>query len=222
MVGYYERKLTSMLGRLHGLSVLEIGCGMGFCLSALERLGVSTIAGIDANAEQIASACKRSAFASYLAVEQFPEYVASHQSMFDCVMMFDVLEHIPNEERLRFLRRVWIMLKPGGKLICQVPNANSLVASRYRYIDATHYTIFTPESLDFELYRSGFDEINIQEADPIQRPWWRHSRELLRWIIHSSIRRLTRLCYEFELGTRDTTNMPLTPNIVAIAIRGFE
>jgi SAM-dependent methyltransferase len=219
MVSYYERKLTNVLGDLRGSKVMEIGCGVGFCLGALVRLGVSTVEGIDADEGQVKMAQKRLSCALHVPVSQFAAYAVGRPGAFDWILMFDVLEHVPGEERLMFLRRVWTMLKPGGRLLCQVPNANSFVASRYRYNDATHYTAFTEDSLDFELYRAGFDDILVEEADPIQRPWWRRPREIVRWLAHRTMRYAIRWCYQLEIGRSDANRIPLTPNIIAIAVR---
>lgn len=219
MARQYENKLTSLLGSLSGASVLEIGCGAGFCLGALARLSASVVEGIDADRSQIEVARARGLNALHVPIAAFPAYAETHQRTYDDVLMFDVLEHVPGEERLMFLRRTWSMLKPGGRMVCQVPNANSFVGSRYRYIDATHTTTFTEHSLDFELYRAGFDDIIIREADPIQRPWLRRPREVARWVAHRSMRRVLRWCYELEVGARDAGKMPLTPNIIATAVR---
>ncbi len=219
MARYYERKLAPFLGDRRTLSVLEIGCGPGFCLGGLQRLGVSAFEGIDADAGQIELARARSFAAHHVPIQQFPAYMAAHRGEFDFVLIFDVLEHVPGDGRLQFLQEIWRALKPGGRIVCQVPNANSFVASRYRYNDATHHTTFTEDSLDFELYRAGFDDISVEEADPIRRPWWRKPREVVRWAMHKALRHAIRRCYELEIGRHDAWRIPLSPNIIATAIR---
>ena len=219
MVAGYERKLGRLLGDLGGRSVLEIGCGTGFCLGALQRMGLARLEGIDSDAGQVEASRSRSLPARLVRPAEFQAYSEENSATFDYVLLFDVLEHLPGEARLDFLREVWSMLKPGGRLVCQVPNASSIVATRYRYIDATHHVSFTEASLDFELYRAGFDEIVITEADPIERPWWRRPREVMRWGLHKTMRYVIRRCYELEVGARDAWRMPLTPNIIGMAIR---
>ena len=219
MADGYEQKLSGLLGDVSGGSALEIGCGTGFCLGALRRMGLGRVEGIDSDAGQVEASRSRSLPARHVPIAKFQAYSEANSAAFDYVLMFDVLEHVPGEARLDFLREVWSMLKPGGRLVCQVPNANSIVASRYRYIDATHHVSFTEASLDFELHRAGFDEIVISEADPIRRPWWRRPREVMRWGLHKAMRYAIRQCYALEIGTRDAWRMPLTPNILGIAVR---
>lgn len=77
---------------------------------------------------------------------------------------------------------------------------------------------FTEAPLDFELHRAGFDEIVISEADPIQRPWWRRPRKVMRSGLHKAMRHVIRRYYELEIGTRDAWRMPLTPNIIGVAV----
>lgn len=219
MAGGYGRKLSGLLGDAAGKSALEIGCGTGFCLGALRRMGLGRVEGIDSDAGQVEASRSRSLPARHVPIARFRAYSEANSAAFDYVLMFDVLEHVPGDARLDFLREVWSMLKPGGRLVCQVPNANSIVASRYRYIDATHHVSFTEASLGFELHRAGFDEIVISEADPIQRPWWRRPREVMRWGLHKTMRYVVRRCYALEIGAQDAWRMPLTPNILGVGVR---
>ncbi len=216
----YELKLAGLLGPESAISVLEIGCGSGFCLGGLRRLGVEALEGIDADAGQVQVARSRSLPAAHVPVAHFRSYAEAHRSRFDAVLMFDVLEHVPDEFRPIFLGQVWTMLKPGGRLIGQVPNANSIVASRYRYIDATHHTSFTEASIDFELYRAGFEDIQVSEAEPIQRPWLRSPRDIARWVMRRALRHFLRRCYELEIGA-DAWSIPLSPNLIVTAFRRF-
>lgn len=211
--------MSGLLGDAAGKSALEIGCGTGFCLGALRRMGLGRVEGIDSDAGQVEASRSRSLPARHVPIARFRAYSEANSAAFDYVLMFDVLEHVPGDARLDFLREVWSMLKPGGRLVCQVPNANSIVASRYRYIDATHHVSFTEASLGFELHRAGFDEIVISEADPIQRPWWRRPREVMRWGLHKTMRYVVRRCYALEIGAQDAWRMPLTPNILGVGVR---
>ena len=102
-------------------AVLDIGCGMGFALLTLKDMGFTELRGIDVDAEQVRCAQKFG-----LHVEQVQStftFLDQHAGQFDIVLMFDVLEHIPVDEQICIMRFVNLALKPGGRVILQVPNA---------------------------------------------------------------------------------------------------
>ena len=77
---------------------------------------------------------------------------------------------------------------PDGKVILTVPNANSPLAARWRYIDFTHHCSFTEHSLNFVLGSAGFGDIRIDNSKGIGPPplqlWRRDQRSALRkWLV---------------------------------------
>jgi len=41
----------------------------------------------------------------------------------------------------------------------------------------------------------------------------------MRWGLHKTMRYAIRHCYALEIGARDAWRMPLTPNILGMAVR---
>lgn len=86
-------------------------------------------------------------------------------SYFDCVTLFDVLEHLTRPyDALEELKRV---LKPGGSIILTTPNLRSIsrLVKGKKWIgtyDPTHKWLFDSRSLRFLLERSGFSSIVIK------------------------------------------------------------
>ncbi len=204
---------------------LDVGCGMGFALQGLQSLGFQDISGIDIDRSQIEAAIRRG-----LPAEQVVDsaaYLQHRPSNYDLVLMFDVLEHIPVSEQIPMLRAIHTALRPGGRIILQVPNANSPLAARWRYIDFTHTSSFTEHSLAFVLANAGFGRISTPiQPDPafprIPRRFWRRSLRLnfannfRRWLMRSLWRQM---CIA-ELGTgRGADSVSLSLNIVAIAFK---
>ena len=74
------------------------------------------------------------------ASDRYPE-------QFDCVCAFQVLEHIA--EPMPFLEAALRMLKPGGRLVIAVPNADSFLASQHNVLDMPphHMLQWTEQSL---------------------------------------------------------------------------
>ena len=219
MAGYFADKLRPLLPPDKGARLLEIGCGMGFALSGLQKLGYSRIEGMDADAGQVGLALQRSLPVKHVPVGRFDRFMAARPMAFDAVLAIDVLEHVPVPLQPRFLGAVVNVLKPGGSFVCQVPNANSGVAARLRYIDWTHQCSFAETSLHFLLRNAGFVDVAISEADPNRRPrlWFIPRRSVLRWALLGTIRSLRRLELGLEVGS--TKAIPLTPNMLATARR---
>jgi SAM-dependent methyltransferase len=103
-----------------GDSVLEVGCGLGHFASAL---GAREYVGLE-----LSRKAKEIAAAQGLAViaERVEEFALRHQNRFNIVCSFQVLEHVENVAS--FLESCLRCLKPGGRLIISVPNADSYLA----------------------------------------------------------------------------------------------
>ncbi len=223
MAKYFSEKLSPILADLErDARNFEVGCGGGFALGGLNLLGFQNVIGCDSDGGQVADATRFGVNAVRVSAEEFQDYIASIQKDgFDAILIFDVLEHIPVAEQRAFLFRLRNALRDGGRLVCQVPNANALVASRFRYGDWTHSSSFTEQSLDFVLFNSGFDNINITESDapkfPPFGPRWVKSLPL--WALRVFFRAVRRLQFAAE-GGRLFASAPLTPNIIALARKG--
>ncbi len=219
--GWSTAKLAPLLPPERSAPILEVGCGMGFALAAMQQLGYSEVEGIDADEGQIAAARRRALPALHVPVENSAAFLAERTEHYAAIVCIDVLEHVPVADQLGFMRGVHGALRPGGRLICQVPNANAGIASRFRYHDWTHYCSFTEASLDFVLYNAGFADIAVAEVDPPRRPRYPFipRRSVMRWLLRAGFRAVRRLQYAVELGPEEAASIPLTPNIIAVATR---
>lgn len=135
-------------------SICDLGCWVGFLLSEAERRGWS------------ARGVEPSAFAAALARERFGLQVQTGTlysadlppHSFDCVVMGDVIEHLPDPGGA--LELVAGLLRPGGVLYLALPDAGSTVARRlgrrWWSVLPTHVQYFTRESLARLLVGRGF------------------------------------------------------------------
>lgn len=222
MVSGFARKLAPLLSPDRAARIIEIGCGTGFALGALQKLGYSAIKGIDSDQGQIAEANRRNLPAECVPVSETVAYLERQRDSFDVALCIDVLEHVPVAEQLNVLRAIRTALVPGGKIVVQVPNANAAIASRFRYIDWTHHCSFSEHSLDFVLHNAGFHDIQVTEASPNKRPRLPFivRRSVMIWLIRGLFRLIRRLEYTFEdLGWSQAKSVPLSPNIIATARR---
>ncbi|ERP30718.1 hypothetical protein CALK_2461 [Chitinivibrio alkaliphilus ACht1] len=70
--------------------------------------------------------------------------------------MNDVFEHIPVDEAENMLSLLKNALVPGGTLVLRVPNMSNILGAYSRFIDITHVTGYTEESLQQLLTLAGF------------------------------------------------------------------
>ena len=208
--------------------ILEIGCGTGNMLLALRELGYDKIEGIEIDEGQ-AKACMQKGL-NVKKVDNSTEFLINNSNSYDLVLLFDVLEHIRQEEQLPFLISLCNSLRTGGKLICTVPNANSALSARWRYIDWTHFISFTEHSLDFVLYNAGFKQIEVKEMEFFSRPVGRlfftrsifskeFRKRLKQWYLFKFFRKVQRLKMIAELGYEQGEKVPLSLNLMAIATK---
>jgi SAM-dependent methyltransferase len=125
----------SLGGRLPGkVRVLDAGCGTGFNLLALSRLGRAT--GIDLAPEALAFCEERGVRAVRASLLSLPFPDAT----FDAVTSFDVLYHAWVTDDRAAVGEMARVLAPGGALLVRVPALRALwgahdveVQSRHRY-----------------------------------------------------------------------------------------
>lgn len=179
-LGARLRVRTLLSGLEHGSRVLDVGCGRGVMLRAMLDLGHEAH-GVEITAEAAAGADPRAQIriAPDLADAEY------ETNSFDAVIMWHVLEHLPNpSQTLEELRRI---IRPGGRLILAVPNFASWQAQRmgadWFHLDLPrHLYHFTPQTLTRLLNRYEFDCRGVKHFALLQNPFG--------WL-QSSLNRLT-------------------------------
>jgi len=111
-----KRKVIKLMERYVPLTdkILEIGPGSGYMMRYLIKNGYR----IDC-ADNIIKTLKRCEGEDHYGLYQFDIMEHPFREEYDVVLLFDVLEHA--EDDLSFLKRIWLMLKPKGKIILTVP-----------------------------------------------------------------------------------------------------
>jgi len=216
----FQRWLGAHLPADKNTALLDVGCGRGYALGWLQGLGYTQLAGIDPDAGQVAFAQSRGLNVQR-AVDTV-DFLRGRTGAYDFVQLMDVLEHVPHAAQGALLRAIHAALRPGGRLLCTVPNADSPLASRWRHIDYTHHLLFTVESLEFVLSQTGFRVERLHAAEFIGGPrllCWPPTRRTLRWWLCRLGRLQPRLACLGELGWHDGWRIPLSPNLLTVAVR---
>ena len=186
--------------------VLDYGCGFGALVYFL-KMHFDDVLGVDASKAQVDMARSNGLPVDLVPLDEFSLWCNDYADKFDVIFLFDVLEHIPVLEQIRFMRMLTGTLKPNGVIYIKVPNANSLLASRWRYIDWTHCSSFTECSLDFVCLNSGLIEIEYIKDESSLKPryWWVPRWGLKGFYIKSIFRAIWRHYLKSELGSQADT-----------------
>lgn len=172
--------------RLHlrpGQRVLDLGCGEGrHAITAWLEAPVHVV-GLDLSARDLATAAGRAG--------DFPAPPGADRSLtflrgsgltlpfadasFDCVICAEVLEHIPDYQRvLDEIRRV---LKPGGVLAVSVPRFVPewvcwQLSDAYHQVEGGHVRIFRTAELTSAVERRGLKRFHRHWAHSLHVPYW--------------------------------------------------
>lgn len=83
------------------------------------------------------------------------------------VISFHLIEHLPSNKLLGFIRESHRIIKPGGLIILETPNPeNIFVGSCNFYLDFTHIKPLPPQLLEFLLKEFGFKIIEVKRLHP--------------------------------------------------------
>jgi len=128
------------------VSVLEIGPGMGEFISYCNEHGVVSVDIVDLEKEALQE-IKKIYQVRNMWLSGDVSSIEGQLSNYDIIMMTQVLEHIPPNNHITYLRSLYRLLKKGGFIIITVPNIGNPLAIFERYYDYTHKTAFTENSL---------------------------------------------------------------------------
>lgn len=184
----YERVYGPHLPDDRAAAIADVGAGAGHFLYFLKQRGYTHFEGVDLSPSQV-EACRR------LVTDRIQQgdcgaWLEERPKRFDVVVMNDLVEHIPHERVLHLLGLARAALRDGGRLIIRTPNMASLLAGHGRYIDFTHVTGFTAESLGAALMAAGFANAFVLQMP--RHPTWKGR---LRYRVHGW---LVRLIYRLE------------------------
>lgn len=148
--------------------ILDIGCGDGKFLFFLQKKGYTSIEGVELSSQQAKEAKKHLKCPIHV-VEDTTTFLQRYSYTYQMIAMNDLLEHIPKQETLNFLRAVLGALRQGGNAVINVPQVSGFRSLFCRYMDFTHETIFTELSLKQVLSLAGFTDIRfIRQKWPLK------------------------------------------------------
>lgn len=144
--------------------VLDAGCGRGEFLRLLKDEGIAA-RGVEASG--LAAAACRASGLDVADGDAIGALTAAPSGSLGAVVAFQVVEHWPAAATFRFLAAARRALAPGGILIAETVNTNSLAAMNAFYLDPTHVRPVPPEALRFLCEAAGFRELRVEYLSPI-------------------------------------------------------
>lgn len=163
-IGYFIANIGQHLPKDKHARILEIGCGYGRNIRALQKLGYCDVRGIDISGEQVEYATRILGLSNVI-VEDAVDSLADTKETYDVILLLDVLEHLELAYSVKLIGLIKSTLKPGGIFIIQVPNGLAPLMPN-RYGDITHLRAYTTHSMDQHLRLGGFTEIRHYELPP--------------------------------------------------------
>jgi SAM-dependent methyltransferase len=132
-------------------SILEIGCGTGYVLSAISRqFPHAKVYGSEVFVAGLEFASSRSPSTQFMQMDA--RDIPFHDE-FDVIGAFDVLEHIEEDEIV--LAQIHGALKPGGIIVLTVPQHAWLWSDADEY--ACHKRRYSASELAGKVHRAGFN-----------------------------------------------------------------
>ena len=144
-----------------GSTLLDVGTGYGFFLEEMAARGFS-VRGIEIGRERREMARDVTSAPideTNLVVEHpDPEQAA------DVVTLFHVLEHVADP--ISFAKKLRTLVRPGGALVCEVPNVNELLLDTcpeywHFYWIRAHLSYFSDAILKRVLHQAGFASVEV-------------------------------------------------------------
>ena len=154
------------LDLLHGLPgpVVDVGCGRGEFLRLLGSAGIPG-SGVESNPVSV-EACRREGL-DVVEGDALAWLAGRPPASLGAVVAFQVVEHWLPGTIFRFLQEARRALAPGGIVIAETINADSVSAMRAFYLDPTHVRPVPPDALRFLAEAAGFTDARIEYRSPL-------------------------------------------------------
>ena len=145
--------------------LFEIGCGGGFLLAIASERGWVT-EGIELSSE-LAEKARLNSPKSRIHLGDFLQMEGLAEGTFDAVVGLDVIEHVLSPSEL--IGRARRLLRPGGILLLQTPNADSLRSRLHKsgwnmLLPEYHFHLFSVKGLSGLIESSGLEIVRLSSV----------------------------------------------------------
>ena len=200
---YYLKKFFPNLSK--DVKILDVGCGNGFFLDKLYKLGIRHTYGIEPSKEAVYKAPKHLKKNIKIDILRENSYPKSYFSIITC---FHTLDHVVNPNE--FLEIISKRLKENGSVLFIVHNTQGLsvrlFGEKSPIFDIEHIYLFNKKTLTEILRKNGFKKIQVFDVKnkyPLSYWLWmaplpaKFKNPLMKFLKNS---RLGKIPISFEAG----------------------
>ncbi len=223
-----RRKIISAQIASFGLGpearIFEVGCGTGGNLRMLKAFG--SVSAMEMNADAISIARSKADNSVEIRQGFCPENIPFGGEKFDLICMFDVLEHVEqDEETLEVLRG---FLAPGGRLLLTVPAYQWLWGAHDQFLH--HKRRYSRKELVSKIRQAGLELERVSFFNTLLFPlaalvrikerFWNggaaHGKDIPVPFVNS----LLEAVFSFERHLLSWVNFPFGVSLMTVARRG--
>ena len=146
------------------LRIVDLGCGRGEWLEVLRDEGLPAT-GVDNNEAQAEAARE---LGLDIEIDDVTVWIAAQKDRsIDFLSAFHLVEHMEFPALVNLFKEALRVLKPGGGLLIETPNPESLIVGAYKFwFDPTHVRPYPPELLSQLLETLTFQDIKLLRLHP--------------------------------------------------------
>jgi len=183
--------------------ILDIGFGSGSLLGWMRSVG-GDVAGVEIQSTLLQAAQKK-------AITVFHDIAHAPSDHYDIISLFDVLEHLANDQIQGVLVEAYRVMRSGGTIMIRVPNCQSPAGLANQFADPTHISMLSGPIVKAFLQQANFQEILVREAQlqPSSNARNRILRKLAAPLIYA-FKSLYKLTWSVRLT-------PLSANVIIVA-----
>ena len=163
----YQFALTRLQAR-GSKKILDAACGVGYGTNFLATAGMQELIGVDRDAPALKLAADKFSHPAlkFLQDDCHTLAAASLHGMYDAVVSFETLEHLPDP--VAFLKQSYALLQTGGMLIISTPNA-SVTSPAGKTDWEYHEKEYTADELKTLLETAGYSNVELygQSFSPV-------------------------------------------------------
>ena len=162
-IGRRQQKDVALFREAPG-PVADLGCGRGEFLAALGAAGTPAI-GCDANAVMVARAREKGLSVDH--ADLFAWLSARGDASLGGITAYQVVEHLVPADLYSLVDLALRKLAPGGRLLLETVNAESVYAMKWFWMDLSHVRPVPAGSMAQIMRASGFREVVVDYRSPV-------------------------------------------------------